>query len=131
MLMRSDVEIRREVEARLRRRGWLMLDGGGWIAAVVLLALTMPNNSFGTSLVGLILVSMLAWTGVLGLHVLRTLYVEVREWMVRRAIDQEYQMYRIREAVEKHKRDDAAARLSSDGELVDFPEELTWRKGRE
>lgn len=138
--MRSEVDIRREVEAHLRRRGLFLLDGGLWAAAVVFLWQFTRYSGFGTTLSGLIVLFMLGWTAALGLHFLRTVYVEVREWLVRRAIQREREFYVLQDAYEKRKRDftparlenrsDARlgnsrdftdARLENDGELIDFP----------
>lgn len=128
--MRSEAEIRRQVETRLKRRGLLFLDGGLWLAVVFILSKIMPYSSFGTTLNSLLAVFMFLWTGIIGLHFLRTVYVELREWLVRRAIERERQFFQMRDAHEKRKRDDALPRLSDDGELFDFPETpVRSRKG--
>lgn len=126
--MRSEAEIRREVETRLRRRGLLLLNGGLWTGAVLFLALLMPRGVYG-SLTGLIMIGMLAWTLALGLHAFRVVYVELRERLVNSAIERERQFYLLRENYEKQKRfeerdraDAAFVHLSDDGELVDAPD---------
>src|SRR5664279_3117144 len=72
---------------------------------------------------------MLAWLGLVGLHTLRVLYVELREWLVRRAVERERQFYVLQDAYEKRKHgesfsraaDDTFPRSTDDGELIDFP----------
>lgn len=119
--MRSEAEIRSEVLKRFHRWVFLVLNGGLWVAAVFILSQMMPARSFGTTLNGLIVLSMLAWTGLLGLHFLRTIYVELREWLVRRAVERERQLYLAGYFQEKRKRREAPPRLGDDGDLVDFP----------
>jgi hypothetical protein len=128
-MMRSEAEIRREVETRLLRRGLLLLNGGLWAAAVFILSIVMPRGTLGTTLTGLLTVGMLAWTLVLLLHAFRVVYVELRERLVNSAIERERQFYLLRENYEKQKRseereraDSAFVHLSDDGELVDAPD---------
>ena len=133
--MRSEAEIRREIEARLRRRGLLLLNGGLWSAAVFILSQIFPSRSLGTTLTSLIVLWMLAWTAVLGLHFLRTVYVELREWLVRRAIDREQRIYYVNSTYEKRKRVDVLPPLEDDEEiiedaLVDFPEAVRRKRER-
>jgi hypothetical protein len=129
--MRTEFEIRREVESRLRRRGLLVVNGGLWLMAVFILSQIMPYSSFGTTLNGLLVLFMLGWTAALGLHTPWTIYVELREWLVRRAIDREREFYRMRDTYEKRKHSEALSHLTDDGELIDFPEALSQRKGQE
>lgn len=128
--MRSDIEIRREVETRLRRRGLLLLNGALWAGAVLASYLYVERYSLANALSSYLFFFMLAWTFVLGLHFLRLLYVELRERMVRSAIERERQFYLLRDHFEKQKRsetrkreDAASLRLLDDGELVDYPDE--------
>lgn len=120
--MRTEFEIRREVERRLRRRGLFVLNGGLWLMVVFILAQIVPYASFGTTLRGLLVLFMLGWTGVVGLHFLRTVYVELREWLVARAIERERAFYQMRDIYEKRKYDEIPPRLMNDGELIDFPD---------
>ena len=127
--MRSEAEIRHEVETRLRRWVRLLLHGGLWaVGAVIVYRITL-FSSFG-SLTGLIVFAMFVWTVLLVLHVLRTIYNELRERMVRGAIERERQFYLLRDHYEKRKRSEdrergEAARLhiADDGELIDYPQE--------
>jgi hypothetical protein len=130
-MMRTEAEIRREVEVHLRRRGLLLVDAGLWIVAVFILWEIMPVSSFGTTLNSLLAIFMLGWTAVVGLHVLRTIYVELRELLARRAIEREHQMYLLRDAYEKRKHDEAVAHLTDDGELIDFADIPSRRQNQE
>ncbi len=141
-MMRSEGEIRREVEGRLRRWGLLALNLILWAGAAKLLYGFAQYSSFGR-FDGLIVLAMVAWAALVGLHALRTFYVEGREWLVRREITREREFYVLQNAYEKRKRDDSASlpddpRFSlpaedgeypvvrfrqepEDGVLVDFP----------
>ena len=128
--MRSDIEIRREVETRLRRRGLLVLNGILWGASGLMSYFYVEMNGLATALSSYLFFFMLAWTFILGLHVLRVVYVELRERMVRSAIERERQFYLLRDHHEKQKRSEArerenaaSLRLLDDGELVDYPDE--------
>jgi hypothetical protein len=129
MTMRSDAEIRKQVETRLRRWGLLFLDGGLGVLVVFFLYQFSKEHSFGEPLASWLTLFVLGWF-VLGLlHTAYVLYVEVREWLVSRAINREREFYALQNAYEKHKRDDSASRntdaahplTSEDGELIDFP----------
>ena len=121
MMMRSEAEIRRDVVTRLRRRGLFVLNGGLWLMTVFVLSQIMPYASFGTTVRGFLILFMFGWTAALGLHTLWTIYVELREWLVRRAIDREREFYRMRDSYEKRKYVEALPNLAADGELIDFP----------
>jgi hypothetical protein len=140
--MRSEGEIRREVEERLRRWGLLALNGILWVGAAKLLYGFSRYSSFGR-FDGVVVLAMVLWAALVGLHALRTFYVEGKEWLVRRAIEREREFYRLQTGYEKRKRDESASlpddsRFSlpaedgeytvlpfrheaEDGELVDFP----------
>ena len=129
--MRSDWEIRREVEMRLRRRGLLILDGGLWLlVGFGLFEFTQYRSlPFSEPWPTLIIVFMLIWLVLVGLHGAGVAYVEVREWMVKRAIEREREFYVLQNAYEKRKHNepssrsvDEARRLAADdGELITFP----------
>jgi hypothetical protein len=126
--MRSEAEIRRQVETRLRRWGLLALNGILWIGAAKLLYGFAQYSSFGR-FDGLIVLLMVGWAVLLGLHALRTFYVEGRERLVQWAIKREHQVYGWQPLDEKPKRAESASRpaesrvslQADDGELVDFP----------
>lgn len=127
--MRSDGEIRREVETRLKRRGLLLLNGGLGVLAVFLLYQFTRFRSFGEPWATLILLFMLGWF-VLGiLHTAAVVYVELRERLVRSAVERERQFYLLRDNYEKQKRAEirerdyeaSDLRIADDGELVDYP----------
>ena len=103
--MRSDAEIRRQVEGRLRRWALLVLNAILWVGAAKLFYGVSQYSSFG-QFTGAVALVMVVWAALVGLHALRTFYVEGREWLVRRAIAQEQQHYGLRE---KRKRDDSAS----------------------
>lgn len=111
--MRSEAEIRKQVETRLRRWSLLALNGILWIGVAKLLFVYSQTHSFYGSQSDIIALVMLGWVALVGLHTLRTIYVELREYLVRRAIRQEHERY-----ADKPKRDET--RLTDDGELVDF-----------
>ena len=129
--MRSEDEIRREVEGRLRRRGLLIVDGGLWLlVGFGLFEYTQYRSvPFSEPWPTVLIFFMLFWGALLGLHTLAVLYIEVREWMVRRAIEREREFYALQNAYEKRKRDDSASRsmdeapprIAEDGELITFP----------
>ena len=141
--MRSEAEIRSEVETRLRRRLMLFLHGALWVVGAAIVYRVTRFSSFG-SLTGMVMLLLLAWTGMLGLHVLRVGYVELRERLVRGAIERERQFYLLRDNYEKRKRSEERGRseehereestvvhLSDDGELVDAPDERKVKAGYE
>lgn len=119
--MRSEAEIRREIESRLRRRGLLLVNGAAWSVVVFILSQIFPSRSLGTTLTSLLVLWMVGWTMVLGLHFLRTIYVEMREWLVSRAIARERSAYDLRDSAYAKPKRREEARLSDDGEFVDEP----------
>ncbi len=122
-MMRSEAEIRTEVETRLRRRGLLILNGGMWAAVVFFLFEYTRSRSLGLGepWTTMLILFLLAWLAVIGVQTIRVLYVEMREWLVRYAIERERELYMERGAYEKRKHDQALSRRSDDGELVAFP----------
>lgn len=134
---RSEAEIRNDVTNRLKRRGLLLLNGGLGVLAVFLLYQFTRFRSFGEPWATLILLFMLGWF-VLGiLHTAAVVYVELREWLVRSAIERERQFYLLRDNYEKQKRaeirdrdyDTARLSISDDGELIDYPETQKVKAG--
>ncbi len=87
--MRSEAEIRKQVETRLRRWGLLALNGILWVGAAKLILVYSQTHGFYANQSDIILLIMLGWVSLVGLHALRTIYVELREYLVRRAIRQE------------------------------------------
>jgi hypothetical protein len=123
--MRSEAEIRRQVESRFHRWVYLFAHGGAWLAVAFGLFLYARRTLVPVGWTDSAFIVMVMWGMLVGLHFLRTVYVESREWLVRRTIDREMREYVLREAYEKRKRDEATERLSSDGgdgELIDFPD---------
>ncbi len=120
--MRSEAEIRKQVEARLRRRGLFALNAILWFASGMFLWLGRGVYYFITDYSNTLLNLMLLWTFVLGLHFLYTVYVELRDWLVGRAVERERRYYVMSGDDEKPKRDAAVARLelTDDGELIDY-----------
>lgn len=121
--MRSEAEIRREVETRLRRRGWLIVNGGLWLAVVSgMFAYTRYRSlGLGEPWTSLIILFMLMWLVFIGLHAFRVIYVELREHLIQRAIEHERRLYTQGDAYEKSKRDDTSIlSIADDGELIDF-----------
>ena len=125
--MRSETEIRKQVEARLRRRGLFVLNGGLWFITGMFLWFGRGVYYFISDYSNTLLNLMLLWTFVLGLHFFFTVYVELREYLVRRAIEQERRYYVMSSSArpddaEKPKRaaDVARLELTDDGELIDF-----------
>jgi len=126
--MRSEGEIRREVEGRLRRWGLLILNGILWVGAAKLLYGYSEYGNFGR-FSGAVVLFMLVWAALVGLHVLRTLYVEGKEWLVKRAIAREREFYRLQSVYEKRKRGESASLpddsrfslLEEDGEYPGVP----------
>ena len=126
--MRSDAEIRSEVETRLKRRGLLVVNGGLYLLSGLFFYFYIRTNGFFNALGSYLFFFMLAWTGILLLHILRVAFVEMRERLVRSAIERERQFYLLRDNFEKQKRseghdyDDSRLRIADDdGELVDYP----------
>lgn len=120
--MRTESEIRKQVELRFRRWALLLLNGGAWI--VIGAGLYLYSRYVGVPvgwLDSVVLVLML-WGGLVGLHLMRTVYVELREWLVRRAIERERAFYRMRDTYEKRKHSEALPNLTEDGELIDYPD---------
>jgi hypothetical protein len=120
--MRSETEIRREIEARLRRRGFLLLHGALW--AIITFSLYAYSRYQGvpvgwtTSAVFF----MGLWAFIVGLHTFWVGYVELRDRLVRQAVERERRYYPMGDAYAKPKRREAPPRLSDDGDLVDFPD---------
>ncbi|MBI1256330.1 MAG: hypothetical protein GC204_02560 [Chloroflexi bacterium] len=100
--MRSEQEIRREVEGRLKRRGLLLLDGGLWLLTMIALFAYSRHNDLWEGYSPAI---MLVWTIVLALHLFRVRYSEKRKWddSASRLMHQ------------------SAPRIAEDGELITFP----------
>jgi hypothetical protein len=124
--MRSDIEIRREVETRLRRRGLLVLNGGLGALVVLFLYQYTTYRSLGEPLATLVILFMLGWFFLGVIHATAVLYIEMRDRLVRSAIERERQFYLLRDHYEKQKRsreDAARLRRLDDGELVDYPDE--------
>jgi hypothetical protein len=137
MKFRTDAEIRSEVTNRLKRRSLLLLNGGLGVLAVFLLYQFTRFRSFGEPWATLILFFMLGWFVLVILHTAAVVYVELRERLVRSAIERERQFYLLRDNYEKQKRteirehDYGASRLgiSDDGELIDYPETQKVKAG--
>lgn len=131
-----EAEIRKQVEDRLKRRGLFLADAGLWLMTFLFLWVMRPEGRFVSAMIFFAFL----WTGVLGLHFMRTAYVELRDYLVARAIERERSAERryyvtAGEPYEKPKRADRAAPptyepstyepstrldLNGDGELVDF-----------
>ncbi len=58
--MRSEAEIRKQVEARLKRWLFLIIDGGAWLGAAFILWQTASYRSFG-QFSGALALFMLLW----------------------------------------------------------------------
>ncbi len=86
--MYSEIAISRQVEARLNRRVLLVADGSAWMFFLWVFKFT----SFAR-FEGMAVLIALIWTGVLGLHFLGMAYIELRDWLVRRAIEHERRAY--------------------------------------
>ena len=134
---RTEAKIRSEVPNRLKRRGLLLLNGGLGVLAVFLLYQFTRFSSFGEPWSTLILLFMLGWF-VLGiLHTAAVAYVELRERLVRSALERERQFYLLRDNYEKQKRaeirerdlDASYLRIADDGELIDYPETQKVKDG--
>ncbi len=119
--MRTEAEIRGAVEARLRRWGLLALNGILWVGAAKLIYGYSQYGNFG-QFAGAVILFMIVWAALFGLHALRVFYVELRERLVRRAVEREREFYQLQVAYEKRKHEEPLPRLSDDGELIDFPE---------
>src|ERR1700710_1879062 len=92
-IMRSEVEIRRQVETRLHRWGLLTLNAILWGGAAKLIDAYVQYASFyGGARDGIVLV-MVLWLNLIGLHALWVFYGEIRERLVRWAITREHQVY--------------------------------------
>ena len=127
--MRSEAEIRRQVETRLHRWGMLALNAILWIGAAKLIDAYIQYASFyGGARDGIVLV-MVLWLSLIGLHALWVFYREIREGLVRWAIAREHQVYGWQPMDEKPKRRESASlpdesRLSlpvDDGEYPGVP----------
>jgi hypothetical protein len=125
--MRSEADIRKQVEKRLRRWAFLLLHVILWAGVAKGLAYLTSVRTDGWSQT--LLLGMALWASLIGLHVLRTLYVEAREFLVRQAIEREYGRYESPGSYEKPKR----LEISDDGELVSWDSAAfeTDRKARD
>lgn len=135
--IRSEAEIRSEVSARLRRRGLLLLDGGLGALTVFLIYTYTGYRSLGEPWATLVILFLCGWFVLGVIHTAAVLYAELRERLVRSAIERERQFYLLRDNYEKQKRSEAwddeysRLRIADDGELVDFSEETFERKRHE
>lgn len=126
MIMRSEAEIRRLVEMRLRRWGLLALNGVLWAGAAKLIYGYSQYRDLHGVAADVIIPLMLVWLIVFGLHALRTFYVEGREWLVKWAIRREHQVYGWQPIDEKPKRRESASlpdesRFSLPDEGAEYP----------
>jgi hypothetical protein len=119
--MRSEAEIRHEIEKRFNRWVFLFVNGGLWVVVGVGLYLYSRYQSVPAGWIDSAILFLMLWGLLVGLHFLRTVYIEKRDWLVRRAIEHERKAYLLSNTYEKHKRDNAFSRLRDDGELIDFP----------
>ncbi len=79
--MRSEAEIRKQVEARLKRWLFLIADGGLWFAAVFFYRSSGGFLNLGQFAgAGSLLLTL--WFVVVGLHTLWTFYATLRDWLV-------------------------------------------------
>lgn len=119
--MRSEAEIRKHIEDHLKRRGLWVVDAGLWLLAVFVFRESMLGG-YSTTVNYLATLFMLAWMAALGAHTLRTVYVELRDYLVNRALEREQHYYVMEDGRSKRKRNEARPRLAidDDGELVDF-----------
>lgn len=133
--MRSEAEIRREVESRLKRRGLVLLHGALWVIITTSLYLyaRVQNTPVGWSTSAVFFMGL--WACLIGLHAFTVIYVELRERLVRKAIERERKHYQIGDTYYgKRKRvDDPPLLLEDDGEiveddLVDFPEPVRRKR---
>jgi hypothetical protein len=124
--MRSEAEIRREIEGRLRRRGLLLLHGALWaIITFSLYAYARYQGvpvGWGTSATFF----MGLWALIVGLHAFWLIYAELRDRLVRQAVERERQLYLAGYFHEKRKRSAASPRLPDEDDsledtLIDFP----------
>jgi hypothetical protein len=101
---------------------WLLLALNGilWVGTAKLIDAYIQNTNFYSGVRDVIVLMMVAWLNLVGLQALWVLYREIRERLMRWAIEQAQPSYR-RDADDKRKRDQAALMLADDGELVDFP----------
>ncbi len=114
--MRSEAEIRRQVETRLRRWGLLIANGVLWTTVSGTLYVVSNNMGISEAPRSWLFAFVLAWLGLVVLHTLRVIYVELREFAVKRAVRREIRQYRPDGDYEKPKR----LEISDDGELVDW-----------
>ena len=122
--MRSDAEIRKQVEARLRRWGLLALNVILWVGAAKLIYGYSQYGNFG-QFTGAVALVMVSWAALVGLHALRTFYVEGREWLVSGRLSGSVRFTGCKR--EKRKRDDSA---SLPDDLPVFPSGRGWRISR-
>lgn len=118
--MRSEAEIRKQINVRFRRWAALAFNGGLWAAVAMGLYFYSERANFSPDLVAPVIAFMVIWAAVVGLHFLYSLYTETRESLVQKAIEREREFYLLRADYEKRKRDEALPELADDGELIDF-----------
>ena len=134
--MRSEAEIRREVEKRFHRWVFLLLNGGLWLVVGAGLYFYSRYQGVPAGWLDSVILFLMLWGLLVGLHLFRTFYVESREWLVsraiaREAIARERRYYDIGDTYAKPKRRETLPRLSDDeiiedesieDTLVDFPD---------
>ncbi len=108
--MRSEAQIRKQVEARFRRWSLLVLNGILWVGAAKLIYVFSQSHSFPSRADDVGILFMVGWLVLFGLHFLRTVYVEMREYLVRRAVERERASFELHDAYEKRKHDQAPRR---------------------
>ncbi len=130
--MRSEAEIRKQVEARLKRWLYLIADGGLWLTAVFLYWRGSGGGFLNLGqFTGAGSLFLTLWFVAVGLHMLWVLYATLRDWLVGRAVEHErryYVMSSTPDDAEKPKRQAPAAHdtavsrleLTNDGELIEF-----------
>jgi hypothetical protein len=131
--MRSEAEIRREIEGRLRRRAFLLLHGALW--AIITFSLFIYARNWGippgmeSMPVGWTTSAaffMGLWACIVGLHAFWVIYVELRERLVWQAIERERRYYDLGDSYAKPKRREIPPRQSDDESIedafVDFPD---------
>jgi hypothetical protein len=134
--MRSEAEIRREIESRLRRRGLLIVHGAIWAAVTTSLYLYARVQGVPVGWTNSAVFFMSLWAFIVGLHAFYVIYVELRERLVRKAIERERKYYQMGDAYYgKRKRFEALPPLEDDEDdsedaLVDFPEEVRRKRER-
>ena len=106
------------MSANVKRWRLLALNGILWVGAAKLIDAYIQNAYFYSSVRDVIVLVMVAWLMLMGLHALWVFYKDLRERLMRWAIEQAQPSYG-----HKRKRDHAVPFLNdADGELIDFPE---------